>query len=62
MTETLVHTVAFPHLHLEQVVDQVDCWGDRMSDIKNVFACDVSRQFKPQAAGFSLQVSFSVFN
>lgn len=29
MTETLVHTVAFPHLNLEQVVDQVDCWEDR---------------------------------
>lgn len=25
VAETLVHTVAFPHLNLQQVIDQVNC-------------------------------------
>ncbi len=28
MAETLVHTVAFSHLHLEQVIDEVDSYGE----------------------------------
>ncbi len=28
MAETLIHTVAFSHLHLEQVIDEVDSFGE----------------------------------
>lgn len=33
MAETLVNAVAFPHFHLEKVVDQVDCWKHKVVHI-----------------------------